>query len=96
MLKCNNELKSLDVSGTKVTDKALADIITLKKLSSLQLNDTAIGDPGARLLKNHPGIVALANSGTKITDQGFRDISTIRELEIAAHSVKLRTGLPSK
>ena len=68
---------TLDVSGTQITDRALANIADLKYLSYLDLSRTAITDRGLALLPptdSRWALVELNLSQTQITNAGLRHL----------------------
>ncbi|MDQ3394528.1 MAG: ribonuclease inhibitor, partial [Bacteroidota bacterium] len=71
----------LDVSGTQITDKALAEIGKLKNLTRLRLDKTNISDAGLLALKNSEKLVYLNLYETDITDQGLKYLKGLKQLK---------------
>ncbi len=66
-------LKSLGLSGTKVTDAGLKELAGLKKLESLGLNGaTQVTDAGLKELAGMKKLQFLEVSGTQATDAGVK------------------------
>jgi hypothetical protein len=71
LLRATPALRSLNLSGTRVTDEGMKIVGGLTKLQTLQLNDTAVGDAGLAQLK---GLTELREVGlfhTRVTDDGL-------------------------
>lgn len=76
------KLKSLDLTGTRVTN--LLPLTRLKKLANLELNHCAIEDRQLRFLGKMESLKHLDLSSTEVTDRGVRYLSTLPNLESLA------------
>ncbi len=69
-------LKSIDLSGTKVTDQGFNDLIThMPNLEKVKINSTAITDTGLAALADLGELKELDISDTKITDAGLHHLA---------------------
>jgi hypothetical protein len=66
-----DEVLSLDLSGTLVTDGALKELVGLKKLSHLILNHIRVTNAGLKELEPLQGLTHLHLSGTRVTEAGL-------------------------
>jgi uncharacterized protein YjbI with pentapeptide repeats len=84
---------TLDLSGTQITDRALASVAELKYLSYLDLSRTAITDQGLALLPQSDqkwALLELNLSQTQITDEGLRHLQgrkRMRKLDLSGTDV---------
>ena len=72
---------NFQLQGASVTDKELALLGQLKKVTYLNLAKTSITDAGLASLKSHPGITKLNLSQTKVTDAGLAHLKDLKQLE---------------
>lgn len=75
------ELRSLDLSGARVSDEDLAPLAELTSLEALFLRNTPIGDDGLKHLAALEELRRLDLSGTRVTDSGMRVICRLSRLE---------------
>jgi len=64
-------LRSVNLSGTKVTDAGLAHFKDCKGLTSLSLDDTKVTDAGLTHFKDCKGLTWLTLHNSKVTDAGL-------------------------
>ena len=74
-------LQQLDLSGSGVTDEALAGVTGLANLVTLNLSQTAITDAGLDHLTGLDKLSTLNLFGTKITDAGLEKIAALKSLK---------------
>lgn len=77
----NPELTELTLSGTKITDAGLENLLQLKKLKKLRLSKTAITDRGMSALAKCERIEDLDLSQTEIGDFGVRELTALPRLK---------------
>jgi hypothetical protein len=83
-LKRFNELRCLDLDGTRVTDKSMSLIASLPMLEELWLEETSVTDAGLQALSNAPRLRFISVAYTAVTDAGIRSLVGLRpELEVA-------------
>ncbi len=75
------QLKSLDLSGNKITDKGLKNLFRLKHLENLNLGGTKIGDESIGFLKKFPQLKSLHLGGTKITVAALPELGQLKRLQ---------------
>src|SRR5579864_899515 len=78
------EMVSLDVSGTRVTDQGLEQLVRYTKLSALRLLQTSIGDAGMSHVQKLHELTLLDLSASKVTDEGVFRLSTLTKLKVFA------------
>jgi Leucine-rich repeat (LRR) protein len=66
-------MNTLELSNTRITDRALDPISRLGRLSFLNISHTAITDAGIAKLANVPELNHLNLSNTNVTGEGFRN-----------------------
>ena len=71
----------LQASGTKITDKGLVAIQSMRKLSSLYLNNTKITDAGIKNLKELNELESLGLSSTGISDNGLLNLKNLKDMQ---------------
>ncbi len=76
-----DQLVSLDVSGTGVTDASAAVLRTFAKLRVLRAGYTALGDSTVEALAALPVLQSLSLSGTRITEASVTRLSRLRGLK---------------
>lgn len=72
---------SFQLHGAAVTDKDLAPLAQLKKVTSVNLAKTSVTDAGLAQLKPHTGITHLHLEQTRITDAGLVNLKPLQALE---------------
>ena len=70
----------LDLSGSRITDDGLKEIVNLTNLQSLSLGGCKVTDRGIKELANFKRLEALDLSITRITDAGLKDLAKIKSL----------------
>jgi hypothetical protein len=75
-LECFEDLRRLCLARTRISDKGLAQIKKLARLSSLNLYDTNITDAGAASLKTLTQLKHLSLVGTAVTSEGVQQLRT--------------------
>ena len=79
------EVKSLNLSGTQVTDAGLAHLKGLAGLQWLSLRGTQVTDAGLAHLKGLAGLQKLSLSDTQVTDAGLahlKGLAGLQELDL--------------
>ena len=74
------QIHSLNLGATKVSDRGLAKIASLKQLRRLYLDRSNIGDAGMANLKGFNELVYLNLYGSKVTDKGLAQLSGLGKL----------------
>ena len=99
-----SHLTQLDLSKTKVTDKALVNVGKCRNLTHLDLRQTQIGDDGLSALRNLENLWYINLLNTKVTNRGLstlKEIKSLKEIylwqsDVTASGVKeLREALPN-
>lgn len=76
-----SNLKILNIKRTDLPDQALTSIAKLKRLKTLILNSTPVGDSGIiQLVKNRSNIKNLQITNTRISHTGFLSLSKLKNL----------------
>jgi Leucine-rich repeat (LRR) protein len=76
-------LSRLYLAHTAVDDAAVAELVArYPKLEALDVEDTAVGDAGARAIAGLAGLHAINLAGTEITDDSGAALGAIAGLEI--------------
>ena len=65
------ELRSLSLSGTKVTDAGVKELAGLKNLEQLRLSGTAVTDAAVKDLSGMKSLRMLDVGGSKISEAGL-------------------------
>ncbi len=84
-LKSFNNLRTLNLAGSTISDGSLKKLNSLQSLEELLLYDTSISDVGIAMLQGHPNIRMIGVSGTHISDASlavFSSMPRLRELDI--------------
>jgi uncharacterized membrane protein len=79
MLK--EQIVTLKLGNTKITDKALTTIAGLKNLQKIQLQNTAISDISLSTLSKLPMLEYINLTGTKISDGGLTTLMSCKNLK---------------
>ncbi|HMG52454.1 MAG TPA: hypothetical protein VK601_03205 [Kofleriaceae bacterium] len=78
------QLTRLYLAHTAIDDAAAAELVErYPGLEALDLEDTAVGDPGARAIAGLAGLHAINLAGTELTDDGGAALGGLAQLEIA-------------
>lgn len=80
LIALSDQIVSLKLGGTKITDVSLKEIAKLKRLNRLYLDRTAISDAGLANLKSLHYLEYLNLTGTKTTDTGLKNIASLKSL----------------
>ena len=75
--KCAQELKSLNLAGSAVTDKGLRQLAELKNLEKLDLQDTKVTDKGLKELARLKKLKSLRLSEAQMSDATVRILREI-------------------
>jgi internalin A len=75
------DLHTLHLDATRITDKGLRSLIDLKYLFSLDLRNTDVSDSGLAEIKKLSNLGSLNLSGTKVTDAGILQLADIEWLQ---------------
>jgi uncharacterized membrane protein len=75
------QLVSLDLSATKVTDKALAALSSATKLKMVRLAETSVTDSAIEPLLKLPALESINIYGTKVTDAGVMKLTALPNLK---------------
>ncbi len=74
----SDQIITLKLSGTKVTDASMKEISKLKHLTKIYLDRTAVTDAGLAELKSLQYLEYLNLIGTKVTDLGLKNVAAIK------------------
>src|SRR5262245_18322448 len=78
------QVTRLYLAHTAVDDAAIAAVVErYPALEALDVEDTAVGDPGVRAIAGLASLRAVNLAGTQITDDGGAALGNLAELEIA-------------
>lgn len=75
------ELVTLDLSATKVTDKAVGALESAGKLRQIRLAETQVTDAAIDALLKIPSLESVNLYGTQVTDQGIRKLAGLPNLK---------------
>lgn len=81
---------SLWLSRSDITDRALARLATASSLSKLDLRSTSITDDGLRHFRLGPPLVSLGLCNTQISDDGLRNLADFAGLQYPGITIDLR------
>ena len=84
------ELRSINLDGTDVGDRAVAHLARLPRLADVQLSDTLVTDGALRTLAGVAKLHSLSLSGTAVTDAGLAHLAGHPSLAVL---VIRRTGV---
>ncbi|GAB3506985.1 c-type cytochrome domain-containing protein [Emticicia fontis] len=79
--KASDQTLWLRLSDTQITDKALAEVAKLEKLTRLHLEQTKITDNGLGQLSTLKNLEYLNLIGTKISDAGIKQLASLKNLK---------------
>lgn len=74
-------LSRLELTGTNITSRGIANLGNLPVLSAVQLDETAIDDEALKSLSQRKSLQEISVAGTKIGDDGIRYLASLPELE---------------
>jgi internalin A len=99
-----DNLRSLSLNRSEVTDAGLVQLGRLRKLTKLELAGTKVTDAGLARLKAFPELASLTLGGSGFTDAGLkhlRELAALRELWLSQDTeftdkgiAQLRTARP--
>lgn len=72
---------TVDLSATKITDQAVAQLASSKNLKLVRLSETAITDASIDTLLKLPTLESINLYGTKVTDAGVSKLSGLPKLK---------------
>jgi hypothetical protein len=75
------QLVTVDLSATKVTDQAVAQLASAKNLRLIRLAETGITDASIDTLLKLPNLESINLYGTKVTDAGVSKLSSMPNLK---------------
>ena len=75
-------LRSLKLSGNRITDAGMGGVGGLTQLRSLGLSGTAVGDAGLKELRGLRNLESLYLSHTGVTDAGLDDLAGLTGLRL--------------
>ncbi len=81
LLRGLDQLQTLDVENSKVSDKGLRHLAELIELRSLDLHGTQITDEGLKHLNKLKNLQILDLSGTQVSDNGVEYLKNMSHLE---------------
>ena len=93
--KSAQEIRSLDLGGTDVTDKALKQVAELRNLTKLNVQNTKVTDKGLKELAGLTKLMELALTESQLSDANLRvlrEISLLNCLEQAGAGRKRPTS----
>lgn len=74
------QIVSLKLAGSKVTDASLREIAKLKHLTRLHLDHTDVSDAGLAHLKSLAHLEYVNLIGTKVTDNGLKAVASMKSM----------------
>lgn len=72
---------TVDLSATKITDQAVAQLVSSKNLRLIRLAETGITDASIDTLLKIPTLESINLYGTKVTDAGVSKLSAMKNLK---------------
>ena len=72
---------TVDLSATKITDRAVAQLVSAKNLRLIRLAETGITDVAIDTLVKLPALESINLYGTKVTDAGVGKLSALPNLK---------------
>jgi len=90
----SKNITELDLSQTKISDKALSTVVYLENLTRLDLHDTAISDKGMYYLSGLKNLRYLNLYGTKVSNSGVQHLFDLKNLK-ELHLWKTKVTLPT-
>lgn len=76
-----SQLVTVDLSATKITDKAVAQLGSSKNLRLIRLAETGVTDAAIDTLLKIPTLESINLYGTKVTDAGVSKLSSLSNLK---------------
>ena len=76
-----NNLQSLHLSGTAISDAGVKSLVKLSRLSWLELENTQITDASAASLAQIKSLKVLRIRGTRLTDSGLQKLTALSGLQ---------------
>jgi mono/diheme cytochrome c family protein len=80
LTELSDQIVTLKLSGTKVTDASMKEIGKLKYLTKLYLDRTAVTDAGLAALKSLKYLQYVNLIGTKVTNNGLINLAAIKTI----------------
>lgn len=74
------KLYGLDLSGAKISDDDLEQVIRIRHIKELKLAGTQVTDTGIKHLQKLEFLSKLDVGGTRVTDRGVADLDNLRNL----------------
>ncbi len=78
--KHGEKLRWLDLSGTKITDRCLGQLVKCKNLEWIGLAKTAISDEGIRTLSQHTRLTGIFAPMTRLSDKVVDHLMKMKQL----------------
>ena len=75
------QLRWLDVGGTKITDEGISKLVEFTNLTRLHLENTSIGDTGVAYLPTLTNLTYLNMFNTQVSDGGLKHLKLLKKLE---------------
>ena len=75
-----NQLRRLDLAGTKITDKGLAEFTSDKTLEAIILSKTAVTDASLKLLCELPALQVVKLDSTAVSAEGLKTLAVLKKL----------------
>lgn len=72
---------TVDLSATKITDAAVAQLASAKNLHMVRLSETGVTDAAIDTLVKIPSLESINLYGTKVTDSGVSKLATLPKLK---------------
>jgi uncharacterized membrane protein len=76
-----SQFVTVDLSATKITDQAVAQLVSAKSLRLIRLAETAVTDASIDTLLKLPSLESINLYGTKVTDAGVSKLSAMPRLK---------------
>lgn len=81
LVPVSSQLVTVDLSATKITDLAVAQLASAQKLRLIRLAETGVTDASIETLLKLPSLESINLYGTKVTDAGVGRLSAMPHLK---------------
>jgi len=75
-----DDLVSIDLSATKITDIGASALAKASKLKMLRLSETSVSDASLEVIGSLPELESLNLYGTPVTDEGVKKLTGLKKL----------------
>jgi hypothetical protein len=74
-------IRMIDLSGTKVGNQGLKELLRIPSLTILNLGNTQITNDGLKFLLDNPNVDSLSLENLNITDEGLKYVGQLTRLK---------------